>query len=1051
MNGDQNIMSSYPLSQDNSTQHSFPQNTTPINGTNFQHSSVTQQSFQNLAEQIQNNFQKQQWQNTNNLHSNGNQNNNISHHQHSQNGNNRLENTNHLHQDYTNNNDSKQLQLSPMNFGDPLPQLRNLSSSDNQPTFQRTSSAIVNSHTNGFHALSNVNQAQPIKKIDPKISQPSAGQSIRNLSNYLIAEFNQKILEFTKLSDQQREKFHALASSNQFNNQYNQTKTHADLYRQYVVGYDGIGQYDRIKQMKKFITNAKYLIENIQIALQSSQFEEQYFNLDIKYQLFLRQLNIKTFELLGKEEVFAIEKKAFIVRQLEQTQDPEFDLKSAFRILSNKFDRSFKLNAIVNLSNQFPKNKNLIELVKTQFLGPQNYMLRKVEEDVIQKKVISQLKYKIIENQADFFDFINGTGITLHSGTTLKLVCENVMTFIVRLEYIFQEKEFIILLADFSFDAIGDQLITEQLAKLKSYNRAVIQRQEQKKKMIAMINDKVFKERADQHVSQINIILSRLSDIFRSLAFRKFQSDLQKMKNVKNLQIIKATPYQGETIRFYYNISQSERPLQIDVVNLNQKKQNVDVDEIDFLPSQQQEIYSIKFNRSLPILNNDVIVKMSKYITIYSDGHSSFNIQDHLEVINKRFRYMKLIEYYDSFKDEISLTYPFIDISINGESQTNDMLRVTDPKKFNQVNQLFQILVPHAFFQQVEYDFIDIRRGQNINQQNAQDFETFPTSPVFQSWMMKTLQKQFGFNLNQLAQAHRHLYSNQMVIVVNVKPIVGEIEMKLDKRPRNIIYVKLSIDQYLRRVQYMGDLNVSVEHTQIQQHIASKSPIFSMRLDTIYNQLCGQNNLGRSKQNSKNLQDYQQEQINTQNAQQASRKVSSFQGNEGNQSNLSDVQELDAFGRFQSQSLQNQSQYHIDRNQQSYQIEIDTHLVVDLLLEEDLLDQLLYEQKDPVNQQNQQVESNAAPQAKQNNLLQNNNVTLRPQANQNLHASLANLHQQNIQNIDETLEQMKRQSMQRIRLSDIQLNQAQNLSAQKSANLEEEKQEQDYNEQMDQS
>lgn len=38
----------------------------------------------------------------------------------------------------------------------------------------------------------------------------------------------------------------------------------------------------------------------------------------------------------------------------------------------------------------------------------------------------------------------------------LKFVCENVMTFIVRLEYIFEDKEFVIFLADFSFTALGD-------------------------------------------------------------------------------------------------------------------------------------------------------------------------------------------------------------------------------------------------------------------------------------------------------------------------------------------------------------------------------------------------------------------------------------------------------------------------------------------------------------------------------------------------------------------------------------------------------------------
>jgi hypothetical protein len=47
------------------------------------------------------------------------------------------------------------------------------------------------------------------------------------------------------------------------------------LYNQYVLGVDGIGQYDRIKQMRKFVKEAKFLIENVRIALESSMVESQ--------------------------------------------------------------------------------------------------------------------------------------------------------------------------------------------------------------------------------------------------------------------------------------------------------------------------------------------------------------------------------------------------------------------------------------------------------------------------------------------------------------------------------------------------------------------------------------------------------------------------------------------------------------------------------------------------------------------------------------------------------------------------------------------------------
>ena len=37
-----------------------------------------------------------------------------------------------------------------------------------------------------------------------------------------------------------------------------------------------------------------------------------------------------------------------------------------------------------------------------------------------------------------------------------------------------------------------------------------------------------------------------------------------------------------------------------------------------------------------------------------------------------------------------------------------------------------------------------------------------------------------------------------MVIVANVKPVVGEVEFKMEKKPRVLLYLKISIDQVER-------------------------------------------------------------------------------------------------------------------------------------------------------------------------------------------------------------------------------------------------------------
>jgi hypothetical protein len=47
-----------------------------------------------------------------------------------------------------------------------------------------------------------------------------------------------------------------------------------------------------------------------------------------------------------------------------------------------------------------------------------------------------------------------------------------------------------------------------------------------------------------------------------------------------------------------------------------------------------------------------------------------------------------------------------------------------------------------------------------------------------------------------------------MAIVCNNRPVMGELEMKIEKRPRNLIYVKIWIDPGLKTLSYLKDINI---------------------------------------------------------------------------------------------------------------------------------------------------------------------------------------------------------------------------------------------------
>jgi hypothetical protein len=71
----------------------------------------------------------------------------------------------------------------------------------------------------------------------------------------------------------------------------------------------------------------------------------------------------------------------------------------------NKGQRTNKF-ALMNIANQKVKEKNMTEIVKTAVYGPDNYMLRAMEESMVQERVHRFLMYKV-DHSIDFtFDRI---------------------------------------------------------------------------------------------------------------------------------------------------------------------------------------------------------------------------------------------------------------------------------------------------------------------------------------------------------------------------------------------------------------------------------------------------------------------------------------------------------------------------------------------------------------------------------------------------------------------------------------------------------------------
>lgn len=68
----------------------------------------------------------------------------------------------------------------------------------------------------------------------------------------------------------------------------------------------------------------------------------------------------------------------------------------------------------------------------------------------------------------------------------------------------------------------------------------------------------------------------------------------------------------------------------------------------------------LKLNNPLPLTQRDDIIKMSKLEKIYLSSSHPMRVYYFLEQLKSRYRFQNLINYYDSFLDEINLNCKFI-------------------------------------------------------------------------------------------------------------------------------------------------------------------------------------------------------------------------------------------------------------------------------------------------------------------------------------------------------------------------------------------------------
>jgi hypothetical protein len=90
------------------------------------------------------------------------------------------------------------------------------------------------------------------------------------------------------------------------------------------------------------------------------------------------------------------------------------------------------------------------------------------------------------------------------------------------------------------------------------------------------------------------------------------------------------------------------------------------------------------------------------------------------------------------------------------------MLAALDPRDYVKVSLFFKILIPHCLLRYLEIElrsranvpfimksideFIDPRRTAHFSSSTFNESERYQTSPIFSTWLMKTLKASFKFN-----------------------------------------------------------------------------------------------------------------------------------------------------------------------------------------------------------------------------------------------------------------------------------------------------------------
>ncbi len=95
-------------------------------------------------------------------------------------------------------------------------------------------------------------------------------------------------------------------------------------------------------------------------------------------------------------------------------------------------------------------------------------------------------------------------------------------------------------------------------------------------------------------------------------------------------------------------------------------------------------------------------------------------------------------------------------------------------------------------------EYIDVRRAVHFLSLLKESDSKYQTTPIYSTWQMKQLSQTFkAFDHNPIhgnvlaTRAYKELYFDQLIVVCNVKPLIGELELKIEKRPRPLLYFKL--------------------------------------------------------------------------------------------------------------------------------------------------------------------------------------------------------------------------------------------------------------------